>query len=348
MSDMDIVCLSPDGASDAAAWDAYAASRPSATGYHRMGWLRVAAKAFGHAVYPLAAFDGERMVGMLPLVYIRSRLFGRFLVSLPFVNYGGLLADTTEASHALVEEADELMRRLGAGSIELRHIGSPRLGLSAKSHKVTMLLDLEADPETLWRGFRDKVRNQVRKAEKSGLVAEQGGRELLGEFYDVFAVNMRDLGTPVYSRLFFETIMDEFPDETRIIAVRQGRRVVAAAFCYAHRETFEVPWASSLRSHRQFCPNNLMYWECIRTACQEGRAVFDFGRSSRDSGPWRFKVQWGAREVPLSWEYLLADGAPLPDLNPSSARFSLAIRLWQHLPVALTRILGPRIVRSIP
>ncbi|WP_164562261.1 FemAB family XrtA/PEP-CTERM system-associated protein [Nitratidesulfovibrio vulgaris] len=348
MSDMEVRGVDPNAPQEAALWDAYVAAHAESTGYHRMGWTRVAQRAFGHAAYPLAAFDGGRIAGVLPLVHIRSRLFGRFLVSLPFVNYGGLLADSAEAAQALIDEAEGLLRRTGAGSIELRHVGPPRLGLSAKSHKVTMLLDLPDDPDTLWRGLRDKVRNQVRKAGKSGLTVEQGGAGLLGPFYDVFAVNMRDLGTPVYSRCFFETIMDEFPGATRIVAVRDGDDVVAAALCYTHGNTFEVPWASSLRTHRDRCPNNLMYWHCMETACREGFTVFDFGRSSRDSGPWRFKAQWGAREVPLSWEYLLADGAPLPDLNPSSARFSLAVRVWRHLPVALTRFIGPHIVRSIP
>ncbi len=348
MSEIDVVRMSPHAPGDAAGWDAYVASRGDASGYHHMGWLRVAERAFNHAVYPLAAFADGELTGILPLVHIRSRLFGRFLVSLPFVNYGGVLSDTQEASQALIEEADALMRNLGAGSIELRHVGQPRLGLSAKCHKVSMLLDLPRDPDDLWRGLRDKVRNQVRKADKCGLVADRGGKELLPAFYDVFAVNMRDLGTPVYARRFFETIMDEFPDETHIAVVRDGARVVAAAFCYAHGSVFEVPWASSLRSHRQCCPNNLLYWECLRAACREGFPVFDFGRSSPDSGPWRFKAQWGAREVPLSWEYLLADGAPLPDLNPSNSRFGLAIRVWQHLPVGLTRLIGPHIVRSIP
>lgn len=348
MSDIEVRRVDPHAPQEAAAWDAYVAGHAGATGYHRMGWTRVAHRAFGHVAYSLAAYDGAGIAGVLPLVHIRSRLFGRFLVSLPFVNYGGVLADSTEASQALIEEAEDLLRRTGADSIELRHVGSPRLGLSAKLHKVTMLLDLQNDPDALWRGLRDKVRNQVRKARKFGLTVEQGGTELLRDFYDVFAVNMRDLGTPVYGRYFFETIMDEFPEDTRIVAVRDGGTVVAAALCYAHDTTFEVPWASSLRTHRDRCPNNLMYWHCIESACREGFTVFDFGRSTRDSGPWRFKAQWGAREVPLSWEYLLADGAPLPDLTPSNARYGLAVRLWQHLPVALTRFIGPHIVRSIP
>ncbi|WP_353117828.1 FemAB family XrtA/PEP-CTERM system-associated protein [Nitratidesulfovibrio sp.] len=348
MSDINVVRVDPAEGQASAAWDAYVAVASGAAGYHRMGWMRVIARAFGHKVHPLAAFEGERIVGVLPLVFMRSRLFGRFLVSLPFVNYGGLLADTPRAAQVLVEAADTLMRTLGANSIELRHVGSPRLGLSAKSHKVTMLLDLPSQPQELWRGFKDKVRNQVRKAEKSGLTVEKGGCELLRDFYDVFAVNMRDLGTPVHGRGFFEAVMDEFPAQTRIAVVRKAGAAIAAAFCYGHGATFEVPWASSLRAHRQFCPNNLLYWECIRTACTEGFLVFDFGRSSPDSGAWRFKVQWGAREVPLSWEYLLADGAPLPDLNPSNAKFGLAIRLWRHLPVAFTRLVGPHIVRSIP
>lgn len=342
-----VSCIAPDSA-EASGWDDYIANTPGATGYHRMGWMRVISRAFGHEVYPLAAFDDGRMVGILPLVFMQSWLFGRFLVSMPFVNYGGLVAETPQAERALLREAEVLMRRTRATSIELRHVGAPRLGLSAKCHKVAMLLDLPATPEELWKGFKDKVRNQVRKARKSGLTVEQGGPELLPAFYDVLAVNMRDLGTPVYSRDFFAAVMQEFPESVRITAVRHGSKVVAAAFGYGHGSMCEVPWASSLREHRKLCSNNLLYWECLSRACEDGYRVFDFGRSTIGSGTWRFKVQWGTRAVPLTWEYLLADGAPLPELNPANEKFGLAIRVWQHLPVALTRLVGPRIVRSIP
>ena len=331
-----------------AAWEAYAGKAPGASGYHGLAWLRIIGEAFGHPVYPLAAYAGDRITGILPLVLVAGPLFGRFLVSLPFVNYGGLLADDAESAAALLEEARVLMMRLRARSVELRHTGEPRLELPALGHKASLVLSLPGDPDLLWNGLKDKVRNQVRKARKNGLETVEGHAELLDDFYRVFCVNMRALGTPVYGRIFFERILARLPEATRVLAVRQNGRCLAAGMLYRHRDRLEMPWASSLPESRPLCANVLLYWQALRRACQSGCRTFDFGRSSPDSGPWRFKRQWGAEPLPLSWEYLLAPGMAPPDLNTRNPRFQAAISLWKRLPLAVANTLGPRIVRCIP
>ena len=332
-----------------ARWDAFVESSPRATAYHLWAWKAIIEDSFGHQTHYLAALDGSGAVeGVLPLVHMKSRLFGNFLVSVPFVNYGGLLCASPEAGQALLQAAEELRVSCGADHVELRHLGFAVEGLPSRQHKVTMVLPLAADADAQWTGFNAKLRNQVRKAEKNGLSCRMGRLELLDEFYTVFARNMRDLGTPVYSKDLFRNVLAGLPDSARILAVsHQGKTICAGLLCW-HRETMEMPWASSIADFKQLCPNNLLYWEAIQFAIGRGCTGFDFGRSTPNEGTYNFKKQWGAEPVQLHWQYLLAKGEALPELSPKNPKFELAIRIWQKLPVALTRIAGPHIVRCIP
>jgi serine/alanine adding enzyme len=280
---------------------------------------------------------------------LQSPLFGRFLVSLPFFNYGGILCNERETAALLLRESNGLRGELRARYAELRHLEAGReKELATKSHKVTMILDLKGNGEEQWRALDSKVRNQVRKAEKCGLTTRLGQAELLDGFYEVFSRNMRDLGTPVYGKNFFRNILETFPHSTRILSVVKGQTPVASGLLTWFRNSLEVPWASSISDYREMCPNNLLYWEAIRFAITTGATTFDFGRSTPGEGTFRFKKQWGARPVPLYWQYQLERGTPLPELAPSNPKYRLAIRLWQQLPVAITRMLGPGIVRNIP
>jgi len=330
-------------------WERYVLSHPEATNYHRAAWKRVVERSFGHRTHYLVATDDTGEIrGVLPLVHMDSRLFGSFLVSLPFFNYGGVLTDSDEATQVLVRRAGELRTETGAGYVELRHCDTIVDFLPSKQHKVTMILSLEKDADAQWKGFNAKLRNQVRKAEKSGLVPTIGGLELLDGFYDVFARNMRDLGTPVYGKDFFRNVLTELPDATRIIAVSHSGTIIAAAIATWFRDTIEIPWASSIADYKSMCPNNMLYWEAIRFAIGAGFEKFDFGRSTPNEGTFNFKKQWGALAVPLSWQYLMEEGKALPELNPHNPKYEMAIRIWRKLPLGLTRILGPSIVRSIP
>lgn len=332
---------------DAGEWDRFVASMDG-SGYLAHDWRGILGRGMGHETQYLAARAGSELRGILPLVRMRSRLFGNFLVSLPFVTHGGLLCRDEAAGTALLAAAGNLRQELGAAYVELRHASGMGLELPARTHKVAMVLPLGADEAAMWRGLNTKVRNQVRKAEKSGLRTVQGGRELLDDFYGVFARNMRDLGTPVLARSFFAQVLWAFPHGTRILSVRLGDRAVAAGFLYWHGNTLEIPWASSIREHNHLCPNNLLYWETIRTGLALGLTRFDLGRSSPGAGTFKFKEQWGARPQALSWHYLLPPGRALPDLTPSNPRYALAINAWRRLPVPLTRLVGPAVVRCIP
>lgn len=343
--DIDVRLYEGQGAS----WDAYVASHEHSTNYHRHGWKQVVERSFGHKTYYLAARNGTNQIcGALPLVHMKSSLFGNFFVSLPFFNYGGLLGNNDVTSDRLLEGARQLLKDSGAEHAEFRHLTTQGRALETKRHKVTMILDLEKDEEAQWKALDGKVRNQIRKAEKSGLTTVSGHGELLEGFYGVFCRNMRDLGTPVYGKHFFANILDTFPDCTRIISVTLNDKTIASGILTWFRNTLEVPWASSVRDYREVCPNNLLYWEAIRFAIRHGFSAFDFGRSTPGEGTYHFKKQWGTREVQLYWQYLLNDGVVMPELNPKNPKYRMAIKMWQHLPVPVTNILGPGIVRNIP
>lgn len=332
-----------------AAWDAYVTTHANATGYHLLAWRQVIDCVFGHRTFYLYAKDEEGSIrGVLPLAFLSSRLFGRFLVSLPFLNYGGVLASDAESERALLQRAVELASEVGARHIELRH--GPQLGSGwiDRQHKVSMRLEVPGDFASLWRGFSAKVRSQVRRAEKEGISCRIGGMDLLDDFYTVFTRNMRDLGTPVQGRNFFANILQAFPDAARVAAVYLKDRVLAAGFLYGFRDMLEIPWASSDRRYNRLAPNMLLYKSVLEYACERRFRVFDFGRSTPDSGTYKFKEQWGARPVALHWYYWLAEGDTLPDLSPSNSKFRLAISVWRRLPLAVSRRLGPNIVRYIP
>jgi FemAB-related protein (PEP-CTERM system-associated) len=330
------------------ACDAYVLRHPAASAYHRPLWLDVVRRSFGHDTRMLAVDSTRGVVGVLPLVIFQSRLFGRFVVSMPFFNYGGVLADSPEAEALLLERAIALTRESGGSHLELRHTHQQFPALTPRRHKVAMFLPLAASPDAQWQALDRKLRNQVRKAEKNGLEVAIGGPELVDDFYTVFCRNMRDLGTPVYSRRFFEEVLRAVSGLGRVFVVRHQGRPVAASLTHVHGDTMEVPWASAIRDFNPLCANVLLYWEMLKCATNDGLKTFDFGRSSPDAGTFHFKRQWGAIPQPLVWEYWNATPGEARNLSPSNEKFGLAIRVWQRLPVGVASFFGPHVVRNIP
>jgi len=326
-------------------WERFVESTADEAGYHAWGWQDVFSRAFGHESVYLMARRGGDVAGVLPLVQIKSLLFGRTLTSLPFLNYGGVLADSPAAAHALIEASQQEAVTRRCGHVELRHVAAQFPQLPRKQHKVSMRLALAAGQ---WDRLDRKVRNQVRKAEKSGLTVERGGGELVDDFYAVFARNMRDLGTPVYSRRLFDEVFRVFPDRATMHVVRLDGRAVAAGVTYRTARMTQLPWASSIRDYNSLCPNTLLYWDAIQYAADAGCRVFDMGRSTPNEGTFKFKQQWGAEPLPLHWEYQLQSDQNLPNVSPANPKFQLAIALWQKLPLSFTVRLGPMIVRAIP
>jgi len=329
-------------------WDEFVTTHPDATCDHLWSWRGIFEDVFGQRAVYFVARRGSAIVGALPVVCFRSRLFGRSVVSLPFLNYGGILASDSSVAQHLLAAVHRLACDFAATHVELRHSRRQFGHLPSRQHKLGFVRDLPQSPEALWASLDRKVRNQVRKAQKEGLTVRVGGVESVDEFYSVFARNMRDLGTPVYAKRLFVQVLQRMPERTSVAIVSHGGVPAAAAITIRFRDTVLVPWASSRREFRHLCPNMLLYWTMLEHAVAAGARRFDFGRSSPDSGPHQFKLQWGAEQAPLTWEYLLLTRETAPDQGASNPKFARAVDAWSRLPLWVTNRIGPAIVRNIP
>ncbi|HZW36454.1 MAG: FemAB family XrtA/PEP-CTERM system-associated protein [Deltaproteobacteria bacterium] len=337
------------GPGDIPGIDSFLRGSEASSAYHDYRWIGVVERSFGHACYYLVCRDPEgTTAGVLPLVHLKSRLFGNFLVSMPYFNYGGVCADRPAARDVLIDEAVRTARELEASHIEFRQEAPLGNGFPAKTRKVSMKLRLPGSGEELWKSFPSKLRSQIRKPQKEGMTVRISRHDELENFYRVFSINMRDLGTPVYPKQFFRNILDQFPGNSWICTVSAGKTPVASGFLVGYKERLEIPWASSLRRYNRLGPNMLLYWSCLESACERGFRIFDFGRSTAGESTYRFKEQWGAEPYTLHWHYWLAEGGALPEIHPDNPRYRFAIRVWKRIPVPLTRWIGPYIVRNIP
>lgn len=331
-------------------WQTYVGSTPRASLYHTLEWRKILC-AFGHRSWYLMARSEGTTRGVLPLVEMQSSLFGHFFVSLPFVNYGGILADTSECETALATAAADLAGKRGASHVELRQSFAAASWVQSRwrlrKHKAALVIPLDANPEVHWFRLSSRLRGKVRKAEKSGATFSVGTADALADFYRVFGRNMRDLGTPVYSPAFFKNIICITKDAAILLVYRTGRPV-AGAFALRHGDRVELPWICSDYSQSSYYVNELLYWHAIQWACKSGARELDLGRSSIDSGAYRFKMQWNPEVRPLFWYYWLAHGIELPDLSPSNPKYGLAISCWKKMPVALANRVGPWIIRNVP
>lgn len=347
-------------------WDEYVYRHPTATHCHLFGWGKVIRNTYGHSIYYLVAETDEEsrsrvIKGVLPLVHIKSFFFGNSLVSMPFLNYGGVLADDEKTEKLLLEEAKRLGRELRVKSIELRHIhpiswtngqGAEAAHgaevLEPMTHKVRMLLDLPESAARLFESFKSKLRSQIRKPQKEGLVSLIGGAELLEEFYLVFSINMRDLGSPVHSKKLFENIVREFGGNVRLAVIKYKEAPAAAGLIFCFRDLVEIIWASSLKSYNHLSPNMLLYWSFLEYVTDAGYRQFDFGRSTRDEGTHKFKEQWGAKPSTLYWyENGLRDDARCQDDSTVHRFRRKGEELWQSMPLFLANAVGPMIRKNI-
>ena len=330
-------------------WDSFIDSTDEAESYHPYEWRKVFERVFGHrCIYLIARDVSGRVNGILPLVQLNSRLFGNFLVSVPCFNYCGTLAQSETVRSELIRAAWNAAEELGASHVELRHRARVDVDLPYRDDKVAMQLALPESSDELWQKFSSKLRAQIRRPTKDGATCEEGGIELVDDFYAVFSRNMRDLGTPVFPKDLFREMCDSFPDATRIFVVRLDGKACAAGITYGFRDRLEIPSASSLREYNRASVNMLLYWTVLQYAIRRGYRLFDFGRSTVNAGTYRFKRQWGAEPEPLHWHYCLPPGVEMPALNPQNPKYRLATKIWRRLPLGVANALGPRIVRNLP
>ncbi|MEP7116485.1 MAG: FemAB family XrtA/PEP-CTERM system-associated protein [Acidobacteriota bacterium] len=329
-------------------WNEFVRASPRASFYHRAEWRAINQRWLGHPSAYLGAVDDRRLVGVLPIVHLKTLLFGNLACSMPFVNYGGPCADTPEIEAQLMAAASAVADEWGVDYLELRsqhHLGEP---YPSSDHKVSMTIALAPDPETIMAAFKRDQRAEIRKAAKNGFVTKFGP-ELIEDFYSVLSASWRELGTPIFSFDYLRAVLTAFPDNTRICVVYDAQGAPAAgAFDGIHNGTVEGMWLGMRSEYRRQLVGYVLYWELIRHACESGWQRFHLGRSSKDSGGEQFKKKWNAETLQLYWTYILRTRQEMPALNPNNPKFQMAIKVWQQLPLAMTEMIGPHIARGIP
>ncbi len=331
--------------SDQARWDAFVAHCAQATFFHRAGWARVITEGLGQRCRYLLAERNGGIEGILPLAEVRSRLFGHALISTPGCVYGGIAAVSEEARQALTLESMSLARRLGVDALEMRNREAVCPGWPTQNLYVTFRRSLgEGDAEN-FKSIPRKQRAMVRKAITAGLAACV--TEDLERFYRIYSESVRNLGTPVYSRKFFSTLIDEFRDNTELSVVTAAGRDVAAVLSFYFRDEVLPYYGGSRPAARLVKGNDFMYWDLMKRAAAQGVRVFDYGRSKVGTGPYHFKKNWGFVPQPLHYEYYLVRSLSIPENNPTNPRYRLLIATWKRLPLSIANRVGPMLARHL-
>jgi FemAB-related protein (PEP-CTERM system-associated) len=334
----------------APAWDAFVQATPSATFFHRSGWAGVIETSFGHATHYAYAEQDGAIVGVLPLARMKTKLFGDVLASTPFCVYGGPVATTPEALAALTQHAVDLRAKLGAPVLEFRRIdtvdegfqGRPPLYFTFRKPIVITGDDVKDQEKNIPR----KQRAEVRKGLKKGLTSVSNSD--IATLHRVYAESVRNLGSPVFPRKYFQALADAFPEAHDVTTVLHEGRAVASVLNFHFREEVLPYYGGGTREARGLSANEVMYWEVMRRAGKErGAEKFDFGRSKIDTGAFAFKKNFGFEATELHYCYRLADGAKVPDNNPNNPKYKAVIALWKRLPVPVANILGPPLVRGL-
>jgi len=343
---------------DRTVWDAYVLGHEDGLAYHQYAWKEAVAAAYHFKARYLVAEKTGDICGVLPMIDFKRPLGGHSFVSLPYCDQGGCLADDPDIATALMVRARALADADNVESIELRQVGrqnGTQLGRqddcdyqSVEGQKVRMILDLPTSSSLLLAGLKSKLRSQIRKPARDGLVAVLGGLELVPEFYQIFSENMRALGSPVHSRKWIESIVKYYAMRARVgLVYTPEGEPAAGGVILLHGKSVSIPWASSLRKFNKLNPNMLLYWNFLAFAADQGFGRFDFGRSTPGEGTYRFKAQWGARPVALDWRRIGHQGVKKLASTQKSELRGQAENIWKHLPLALCNTCGPLLRRYV-
>jgi FemAB-related protein (PEP-CTERM system-associated) len=338
--------LLPDTKEAAAEWDDFVASRPDSTFFHLSGWRDVVKRSFGHACPYLVVRDGDALGAVMPLTEINSRLFGHSLIGNGFNVGGGPLAANEGALGAVLAEVESLGRAREVGYVELRDCAVAGPGWQSRSDLYAgfegPIAREEADN---LKQIPRKQRAVVRKALEQGFTISIERK--IQPFFDLYARTLRDHGTPILPRRYYENLLTVFGENCEILTVSKDGVPTSSVMSFFYRDKVLPYYTGSRVEARRSGANDMMYWALMRRAVERGASIFDFGRSKVGTGPYSFKSNWGFTPRPITHQYLLLGRDTLPNLNPTNPRYAKIIAAWQRLPVPVANAISPFISRSL-
>ncbi len=354
--------------SDRAAWDKFVLDHKDSSFFHLSGYKDVIEQSFGHRPHYMMAVCEDRFRGILPLFEIKSRLFGHALVSIPFASYGGVCATDTYIENMLLKSAVTLGKLMSIDHVEMRnensigvlHGGRPEESESQnefnaskaqdwliKDLYVTFQKEISSDGESNFNAIPRKQRRMIRQGINAGLISKIAGKEVLRDFYRLYSINKKNLGTPVFPIEYFENIMRMFP-QTFILTVWKDKKMVAGVMTFIFRDRLMPYFSGALREFFRYAVNDFMYWELMRYGCEKGYKIFDFGRSKKGTGSYDFKRHWGFIPKDMPYAYYLVTARDMPNVSPVNPKYDAMISIWKKLPLFIANWLGPKIAQNIP
>lgn len=344
MTGIVIKALTPDAFSR---WDEFVRHHPEATFFHLSTWQTVIQRAFDHPCLFLYAERAGEIEGILPLVQVKSWLFGNSLSSSPFCVYGGIVATTQDAQEALQSKALEVARERKVDVLEMRNL-YPQTAADAveKDLYVTFIKRVEADHEANMLAIPRKQRAMIRKAIKFGLKRQiDSGVE---RFFDMYASSVRNLGTPVFAKRYFEILLEEFKDAVDILTIEKpDGQAVSSVMSFYFRDQVLPYYGGGTAEARELAANDFMYWDLMCHAVDKGYSVFDFGRSKKGTGAYSFKKNWGFEPQDLHYQYFLIEADSMPNVSPSNPKYRLFINAWKRMPLSLSKMIGPHLSKYL-
>lgn len=330
--------------SNYALWDEFVQKHPAATFFHLAGWKTVLEKAFGHKTVFLYVEEDEKIQGILPLGQVKSLLFGNSLISLPFCVSGGIVAENAEAKAALENAAIERANQLNVDYLEMRYEKSVNEDWLSKSDLyVSFKKEIDPDPEQNLLNIPRKQRAMVRKGIKADLMSEWDAG--VDRLHDAYSQSVHALGTPVFSKHYFQVLKDVFADNCSVLTITNNGELVGSVMSFYFRDQVLPYYGGGTAAARSCKGNDFMYWELMRRSCEQGIKLFDYGRSKVGTGAYSFKKNWGFEPVPLHYEYHLVKSSELPNISPTNPKYKMFIDVWKKMPLWMTRMVGPHIVK---
>ncbi len=330
-----------------ALWDDFVNDTQSGTFFHLSGWKRVIEEVYKHKCHFIYAVSQEdnaeqkSILGVLPLVEQKSLLFGHALISTPFCVYGGVASDSDDVTTYLENEAIRIANELGVDYLELRYPfarNNPKL--TEKCAHSTFGCELAESDDAILAGIKKKQRAVVRHSLKNELSWRADGD--VDTAYDVYSESVRNLGTPVFPKRYFAALKNEFGDQCDVLTVEHQGRPVSSVLNFYFKKQVLPFYGGGLHAARALKSNDFMYYQLMCHAKNNKDAeFFDFGRSKDDSGAYKYKRSWGMEPVALYYQFHLVNAEALPNLSPNNPKYQFFIKMWQKLPVWLSRSIGP-------
>jgi FemAB-related protein (PEP-CTERM system-associated) len=324
-------------------WDCYVKTHSRGSFFHLSGWQEVISKSFHHDCYFLYAEKNGDICGVLPLVEVKSKLFGHALISTPFCVYGGAIAESTELVRQLEQEACQLAEKLSVDYLELRYQEKQDSSLLLKQAHSTFGCELAEDNEKILAAIKKKQRAVIRHSLKNELdFFLASGKTNLADFYQLLSTSYRNLGTPIFSKSYFANLVDVFGDSTDIAIIKsKDGKLSSAVMNFYYNEQVLPYYGGGNDSARGLKSADFMYYQVMCNAGERGYRWYDFGRSKNDSGPYKYKKNWGMEPKSLYYYYHLVNAKELPNLSPNNPKYKLFIQMWQKLPLKVSQAIGP-------